>query len=110
MSYQRKKSFSLLSQERAEGAEVPLHKGYTHQESPSIIDKGMAPQTQQLKVLIQGVKPATLTAVEVVTTIVYGLFQVGDNICCFQPSTHTKSPGEYGCIVVPGQNGILSWT
>ena len=93
MSYQRKKHFSLLSQERAEGAKVPLHNRDTHQGSPSIVDKSMAPQTQQLKVLIQGVVTATLTAVGVVRTIVYGLFQVGDNICCFQHSTHTKSPG-----------------
>ena len=107
MSYQRKKHFSLLSQERAEGAKVPLHNRDTHQGSPSIVDKSMAPQTQQLKVLIQGVVTATLTAVGVVT-IVYGPFQVGgDSVCCFQSFTHTKSPGEYGCTVVSRENGIL---
>ena len=45
---------------------------------------------------IQGVIPATLTAVGVVSPIVHGPFQVGDGVCRFQSFTHTKSPGEYG--------------
>ena len=46
-----------------------------------------------------------------VSTVVYDPFQVGDNVCRFPSFTHTKSPGECGCTVVPQEKGILSfWT
>ena len=56
---------------------------------------------------VQGVIPATLTALGVVRTTVYGPLQVGGTVCCFQSFTDTKSPGEYGCTVVPEENGTL---
>ena len=174
----------IVSKEEQSGLKSPLWKGDTHQGSPLVTDKGMAPQTQQLEVLwkfaykwaqdrntssrvcsprrvvilkrnsrvicsssilglwssmedesalqgfswvsvggpvslsstavlsrvwwVQGVMPATVTAVGVVSTVVYGPLQVGVTVCCFQ--SLAKSPGDYGCIVVPKENGILSWT
>lgn len=59
---------------------------------------------------IQGVTPATLTALGVVSTTVYGSFQCGAKESCFQSLTHTWSPGTNSWICSPRGNDIHSWT
>ena len=59
---------------------------------------------------IQGVTPATLTAVGVVKTTVYGPFQRGAKESCFQSLTHTWSPGTNSWICSPRGNSTLFCT
>ena len=57
-----------------------------------------------------GVTPATLTAIGVVRTTVYGPFQCGVKESSFQSLTHTWSPGRNSWICSPRGNGTLSCT
>ena len=56
---------------------------------------------------IRGVTPATLTAVGVVRTTVYGPFQRGAKESCLQSLTHTWSPGTNLWICSPKGNSTL---
>ena len=47
----RKESLFFLSQKKQNGLKFPWQSGDTHQGTPSITDKGIAPHTQQLEVL-----------------------------------------------------------
>ena len=59
---------------------------------------------------IQGVTPATLTAIGLVRTTVHGTFQRGAKESYFQSLTHTWSLGTNSWIFSPRGNGTLSCT